>query len=165
MWICQRGCRKNRQGRSHPPCGTTARDNRRIVRMAMMDCTVTSRTTAQQIQCVSNHSVSSRTIRRRLQQSGMSNLPSAIFQQDNAQTHVALNVQELLFTHQIELIPWPACSRDLSPIEVVWSMLVQQLDRDTPPTAIPDQLWQYGVQQSLQLPQGYIKSLFDSMPR
>ncbi|GFV07961.1 transposable element Tc3 transposase [Trichonephila clavipes] len=54
-----------------PPCCTTARDARRIVRMAMMDHAATSRTIAQQIQSVLHHSVSARTIRRRLQQSGM----------------------------------------------------------------------------------------------
>ncbi|GFX00707.1 hypothetical protein TNCV_4576741 [Trichonephila clavipes] len=59
----------DRRGRSHPPCCTTARDDRRIVRMA------------------------------------------------------------------IELFPWHACSPDLSPIDKVWSMLVQRLARDRPPAA------------------------------
>ncbi|GFW28126.1 hypothetical protein TNCV_2818041 [Trichonephila clavipes] len=43
----------------------------------------------------------------------------------------------------IELLPWPDCSPNLSPIENVWSMLAQRLARDTPPAATPDQLWQY----------------------
>ncbi|GFX47395.1 transposable element Tcb1 transposase [Trichonephila clavipes] len=59
-------------GRSHPPRFTTARDGRRIVRMAVLDRTATSRTIAQQIKSVTHHSVSARTIRRCLQQSGMS---------------------------------------------------------------------------------------------
>ncbi|GFS62746.1 hypothetical protein TNCV_3201881 [Trichonephila clavipes] len=54
---------------------------------------------------------------------------------------MARNVQELSFTHQIELLPWPACSPDLSPIENVWFMLAQ-LGLDTPPAATPDQLRQ-----------------------
>ncbi|GFT29997.1 transposable element Tcb1 transposase [Trichonephila clavipes] len=61
----QRGC-------LHPPRCTTARVDRRIVHMAVMDTAATSRTIAQQIYFVTNNSVSSRTIRRRLQQSGMS---------------------------------------------------------------------------------------------
>ncbi|GFY32927.1 transposable element Tcb1 transposase [Trichonephila clavipes] len=70
-------------------------------------------------------------------------LPSAIFQQDNARPHVARNVQEFFFTYQIEVLLWLAFSPDLSPIENVWSMLAQRLAQVTPPTATPDQLWQY----------------------
>ncbi|GFY30201.1 transposable element Tcb1 transposase [Trichonephila clavipes] len=43
-----------------------------IVRMAVTDRSVTSRTVAQHIETVTHHSVSARTIRRRLQQSGLS---------------------------------------------------------------------------------------------
>ncbi|GFY14199.1 transposable element Tcb1 transposase [Trichonephila clavipes] len=42
----------------------------------------------------------------------------------------------------IELLPWPARSRDLSRIENMWSMVAQRLTQITPPAAIPDQLWQ-----------------------
>ncbi|GFU74114.1 hypothetical protein TNCV_1642381 [Trichonephila clavipes] len=35
-------------------------------------------------------------------------LLSSIFQQDNALPHMALNVPEFFFTHQIELLPWSA---------------------------------------------------------
>ncbi|GFW80527.1 transposable element Tcb1 transposase [Trichonephila clavipes] len=58
--------------RSHPPQCTTSLGDRQIVRMAVTDRTVTSRTVAQHIESVTHHSVSSRTIRRRLQQSGLS---------------------------------------------------------------------------------------------
>ncbi|GFW96278.1 transposable element Tcb1 transposase [Trichonephila clavipes] len=43
---------------------------------------------------------------------------------------------------QIELLPWPARSPDLSPIENMRSMVAQRLTQITPPAAIPDQLWQ-----------------------
>ncbi|GFY11074.1 transposable element Tcb1 transposase [Trichonephila clavipes] len=55
-----------------PPSCTTARDDMRIVRMTVMDRRATSRTTSQQIQSLTHHSISTRTIRRRLQQSGIS---------------------------------------------------------------------------------------------
>ncbi|GFT69677.1 transposable element Tcb1 transposase [Trichonephila clavipes] len=61
----------DRHGRSHPPQCTTSREHRQIVRMAMTDRSVTSRTVAQHIESVTHHYVSARTIRRRLQQSGM----------------------------------------------------------------------------------------------
>ncbi|GFV25440.1 transposable element Tcb1 transposase [Trichonephila clavipes] len=62
----------DRRGRSHPPQCTTSREDRQIVRMAVTDRSVTSRTVAQHIESVTHHSVSACTIRRRLQQSGLS---------------------------------------------------------------------------------------------
>ncbi|GFV95365.1 transposable element Tcb1 transposase [Trichonephila clavipes] len=61
----------DRRGRSHPPQCTNSRVGRQIVRMAVTDCSVTSRTVAQHIESVTPHSVFARTIRRRLQQSGL----------------------------------------------------------------------------------------------
>ncbi|GFU35086.1 transposable element Tcb1 transposase [Trichonephila clavipes] len=69
MWICDHWKQKSttdRRDRSHPPQCTTSREDRQIVRMAAMDRSVTSRTIAQQIESVTHHSVSARTIRRRL---------------------------------------------------------------------------------------------------
>ncbi|GFT64679.1 transposable element Tcb1 transposase [Trichonephila clavipes] len=60
----------DRRGRSHPPQCTTLREDRQIVHMAVTDRSVTSRTIAQNIESATHHSVSARTIRRRLQQSG-----------------------------------------------------------------------------------------------
>ncbi|GFS54354.1 transposable element Tcb1 transposase [Trichonephila clavipes] len=75
MRICDRWMQegtRDRRGRSHPPQCTTSRENRQIVRMAVTDRSVTSRTIEQHIESVTHHSVSARTIRRRLQQSGLS---------------------------------------------------------------------------------------------
>ncbi|GFX29637.1 transposable element Tcb1 transposase [Trichonephila clavipes] len=69
-------------------------------------------------------------------------LATAIFQQDNAQPHVARIVQRFFVNHQIELLPWPARSPNLSPIENMWSMAAQRLTQITPPAATPDQFWQ-----------------------
>ncbi|GFU96717.1 transposable element Tcb1 transposase [Trichonephila clavipes] len=62
----------DRRGRSPPPQCTISREERKIVRMAVTDRSVTSRTIAQHIESVTHHPVSARTIRRRLQQSGLS---------------------------------------------------------------------------------------------
>ncbi|GFW86011.1 transposable element Tcb1 transposase [Trichonephila clavipes] len=75
MQICDRWMQegtKNRRGRSHPPQCTTSREHRQIVRMAVTDRSVTSRTVERHIESVTHHSVSARTIRRRLQQSDLS---------------------------------------------------------------------------------------------
>ncbi|GFX03270.1 transposable element Tcb1 transposase [Trichonephila clavipes] len=69
MRICDRWMQEgttDRRGRSHPPQCITSREDRQIVRMAVTDRSVTSRTVAQHIESVTHHSVSARTIRCRL---------------------------------------------------------------------------------------------------
>ncbi|GFW80386.1 transposable element Tcb1 transposase [Trichonephila clavipes] len=84
---------------------------------------------------------------------------------DNAQPHVTLVVQRFFVSHQIELLPWPARSPDLSPIEYMWSMIAQRLTQITSPAATPNQLWQRGEVAWSVVPQEHIQSLFESMPR
>ncbi|GFX07591.1 transposable element Tc1 transposase [Trichonephila clavipes] len=247
MWICDRWMQEgttDRRGRSHPPQCTTSREDRQIVRMAVTDRSVTSRTVAQHIEFVAHHSVSARTIRRHLQQSCLSSrrpllglplrqkhrrlrhqwcderrmwaaewnevvftdesgiclqhhdgrirvwrhrgermlnscvmhrhtgpapaimsLATAIFQEDNARPHVARIVQRFFINHQIKLLPWPARSPDLSPIENMWSMVAQRFTQITPPAATPDQLWQRVEAAWSAVPQEHIQSLLESMPR
>ncbi|GFS59163.1 uncharacterized protein TNCV_70351 [Trichonephila clavipes] len=74
MRICDRWMQvgmTDRRGRSHPPQCTTSCQDRQIVRMSVMDRSVTSRTVTEHIESVTHHSVSARTIRRRLQQNGL----------------------------------------------------------------------------------------------
>ncbi|GFV74227.1 transposable element Tcb1 transposase [Trichonephila clavipes] len=72
MRICDHWMQEGtRHGQSHPPQCITSREDRQIVRMAVTDRSVTSRTIAQHIESVTYHSVSARTIRRRLQQSDL----------------------------------------------------------------------------------------------
>ncbi|GFX20274.1 transposable element Tcb1 transposase [Trichonephila clavipes] len=92
-------------------------------------------------------------------------LATAIFQQDNARPHVASIVQRFFLNHQIELLPWPARSLNLSPVENMWSMAAQRLTQITPPAATPDQLWQRVEAAWSAVPQEHIQSLFESMPR
>ncbi|GFU25035.1 transposable element Tcb1 transposase [Trichonephila clavipes] len=75
MRICDRWMQEgttDRRGRSHPPQCTTSREDRKVVRITVTDHSVTSRTMAQHIESVTNHSLSARTIQCRLQQSGLS---------------------------------------------------------------------------------------------
>ncbi|GFS84488.1 transposable element Tcb1 transposase [Trichonephila clavipes] len=57
-------------------------------------------------------------------------------------TGPATGIMVFFVNHQIELLPWPARSPDLSPIENMWSMVVQRLTQIAPPAATPEQLWQ-----------------------
>ncbi|GFT64424.1 transposable element Tcb1 transposase [Trichonephila clavipes] len=65
----------------------------------------------------------------------------------------------------IELLPWPARSPDLSPVENMGSMVAQRLTQITHPAATPDQLSQRVEAAWSAAKQEHIQSLFQSMPR
>ncbi|GFU18524.1 transposable element Tcb1 transposase [Trichonephila clavipes] len=92
-------------------------------------------------------------------------LATAIFKQDNALPHVVRIVQSFFVIHQIELLPWPARSPDLSPIENMRSMVAQRLAQIATLVATPDQLWQRVAAASSSVPHEHNESLFESMPR
>ncbi|GFX86271.1 transposable element Tcb1 transposase [Trichonephila clavipes] len=83
---------------------------------------------------------------------------------DNARPHMTRIDQRFFVNDQIEFLPWPAHSPDLSPIENMWFMAVQRLTQITPPAATPDKLWQRGEAAWSAVPQEHIQSLFESMP-
>ncbi|GFT33291.1 transposable element Tcb1 transposase [Trichonephila clavipes] len=79
--------------------------------------------------------------------------------------HIYGTLNSQRYISEIELLPWPARFPDLLPIENLWSMVAQRLTQITPPAATPDHLWQRVEAAWSAVPQEYIQSLFESMPR
>ncbi|KFM60063.1 Transposable element Tcb1 transposase, partial [Stegodyphus mimosarum] len=75
----------------------------------------------------------------------LQSLPGAVFQQDNARPHTARIVKSFFAAQQVQLLPWPACSPDMSPIEHVWDVIGRRLARDPRPVASADELWHLGT--------------------
>ena len=55
----------------------------------------------------------------------------ATFQQDNARLHIARAIMDLLRQNNVDVLPGPALSPDLSPIEHLWDQLYRQVRRRT----------------------------------
>ena len=62
-----------------------------------------------------------------------------IFQHDNARPHTARLTQNFLANANVQVLPWPACSPDMNPIEHLWDHLDRQIRRRrVPPVNVQD---------------------------
>ena len=91
--------------------------------------------------------------------------PAAIFQQDNARPHVARRVLTFFNQHRIPVLPWPARSPDLSPIENLWDVLGRAVRRIEAPIQNVEELWAVVERAWNEIPQNVIRHLIQSMPR
>ncbi|GFU81534.1 transposable element Tcb2 transposase [Trichonephila clavipes] len=98
---------------------TTRREDRRIVRQALVDPTMTRST----IRADVGVAIVPQTISRHLAEG------QKMFQQDNARPHTARVAQD--FLRHFQTLPWPARFPNLFPVEHVWDQLKRQIPRVT----------------------------------
>jgi hypothetical protein len=92
-------------------------------------------------------------------------IPNGLYQQDNARPHIARVSLEYLEHPNVNLLPWPPRSPDLSPIEHVWDMIGQRLKNLARRPQTIQQL-RHEIQVVWDaLPQEEIDNLIRSMPR
>ncbi|UYV66921.1 Transposase [Cordylochernes scorpioides] len=89
-------------------------------------------------------------------------VPNALYQQDNARPHTARISQQALL--DVQMLPWPPYSPDLSPIEHVWDIIGRRLHALPQPRS-EDELWQMVEREWRAIPQDAIRTLIDSLPR
>lgn len=88
-----------------------------------------------------------------------------IFQQDNARPHTARVTQNFLANNNIDVLPWPACSPDMSPIEHLWDALDRRIRQRRPPPANRQQLAQALQDEWQRIPRNDVRRLILSMRR
>ncbi|UYV73386.1 hsp70 [Cordylochernes scorpioides] len=89
-------------------------------------------------------------------------VPNALYQQDNARPHTARISQQAL--QDVQMLPWPPYSPDLSPIEHVWDIIGRRLHALPQPRS-EDELWQMVEREWRAIPQDAIRTLIDSLLR
>ncbi|UYV82264.1 Transposase [Cordylochernes scorpioides] len=89
-------------------------------------------------------------------------VPNALYQPDNARPHTDRICQQAL--QDVQMLPWPPYSPDLSPIEHVWDIIGRRLHALPQPRS-EDELWQMVEKEWRAIPQDAIRILIDSLPR
>ena len=95
----------------------------------------------------------------------LQNGPNLIFQQDNARPYVARVVNDFFNQNNVDRLPWPALSPDLSPIEHLWDELSRRIHNGNPQINTVAQLRQALVREWNNLPNPLVQRYVNSMRR
>ena len=88
-----------------------------------------------------------------------------IFQQDNNPKHTCKKAKEWFENNGMTVLPWPAQSPDLNPIEHLWDYLKRKLGQyATAPNGILE-LWERIEKEWEDIPASECQKLIESMPR
>jgi transposase len=88
-----------------------------------------------------------------------------ILQQDNASMHVLAATLEAFAEAEIEMLPHPALSPDLNPVENVWALLVRRIYAEGRGYESEGTLWTAIEEEAGKLTKEEIAPFIDSMPR
>lgn len=88
-----------------------------------------------------------------------------VWQHDLAKPHTSVVARVYLTSMGVYVLPWPACSPDLNPMEQLWSMINEAVYKDGKIYTNTDDLW-LAVQQAWNsIPLATIQTLIDSLPK
>lgn len=88
-----------------------------------------------------------------------------IFQHDNDPKHKASSIQQWLSDHELRVLPWPAQSPDMNPIEHLWAHVKRQLNKYMAPPNGINELWERIQEVWNSIDTATCKNLIESMPR
>jgi hypothetical protein len=92
-------------------------------------------------------------------------IDKVIFQQDNDPKHTSNMAKKWLEDHEFIVLPWPAQSPDLNPIEHLWYYIKVRLAEYPTPASGIHELWERVQEVWDAIPKEVCRGLIESMPR
>lgn len=90
---------------------------------------------------------------------------SIIFQQDGAKVHTAKWTMRWFADQDLNVLPWPPSSPDMSIIENLWAILKKKAKLRLPWTNSGDELWEVLQDEWYKIDTETVNHLYESMPR
>jgi hypothetical protein len=92
-------------------------------------------------------------------------LHDCYFQQDKDPKHTPHIVKDWFRDNNVDVLPWPASSPDMSIIKHVWDHLDRMVRARRPPPSGEEELWRALQEEWARMDEAYIAKLYQSMSR